>query len=386
MFQYSRITRRTMAIAAAATLIGGLAGCSKPIPDTIKIGVVAAQSGPFANRGKDILRGAQMAADELNAAGYKIGTNTVKVEIIHYDDKGEPDVAAQGAKQLLDDGAMAIIGPLNTPQGAKAIPVVAEAGKPHLFTVTAAAAHGWGKGNTFRLLANDDLQARALASLARETLRAQRIFVVYEAGDYGKGLNSVFNEVLSKNGIKPVGEVAVETKAEVTAEIAGKIKAADADVVMLFSREPHLKGLYKGLQEVGHTQVSIVGTNVIRNRNVAASPIPVKALWATATAIDPEEFINGRAFVTAFEAKYKERPVWGAHYAYDAVFALTNAAARAESVQPADLITKLKTTEPRTRVNQQMRFDESGEQRFPTIGVYRADGGSWQIQMTSSIW
>lgn len=383
------IQRRRATVALSlftASLAATLAGCGASVPETMKIGVVVAQSGAFALRGQDLARGAQLAADELNALPFKIAGKTVKVEIENFDDKGEIDLSVTGARQLLDTGAVAIIGPLNTPQAIKMIPAVAESGKPHLFTATAASLHGLGKGNTFRLLANDDLQARAAASLVHETLSGQRVAVIYESGDYGKGLNTVFVDALTKAGGKVLVSEAVDSKAEVTTEIAGKLKAVDADVVVLFSREPHLKGLFKGLQEVGHTRVTVVGSNVVRNKNVAAAPIPVTAMYATATAIDPEEFPTGGKLVSDFERRHKDRPVWGAHYAYDAVYALADAATRTESVEPAKLVQHLKTQEPRTRINTQMKFDDSGEQRYASIGVYRVDGGVWRMQMRSSVW
>jgi branched-chain amino acid transport system substrate-binding protein len=383
------IRRRSAALALplfAASLAAGTAGCSSSVPETMKIGVVVAQSGPFALRGQDLLRGAQLAADELNLGPFKISGKTVKIEVVGFDDKGDVDLSVSGAQQLIQDGAAAIIGPLNTPQAVKMIPAVAESGKPHLFTATAASLHSLGKGNTFRLLANDDLQARAAASLVHDTLRGQHVAVIYESGDYGKGLNTVFTEALAKAGGKVQFAQAVDAKAEVNAELTAKLKAANADVVVLFSREPHLKGLFKGLQEVGHTNVSVVGSNVVRNKNVAAASIPVSALYATATAIDPEEFTSGAKLVADFERRHKERPVWGAHYAYDAVYALADAASRTESVDAAKLVQHLKTQEPRTRVNTQMKFDDSGEQRYASIGVYRADGGVWRMQMRSSVW
>jgi len=68
------------------------------------------------------------------------------------------------------------------------------------------------------------------------------------------------------------------------------------------------------------------------------------------------------------------------------VYALADAAARTASVEPAKLVQHLRTQEPRTRVNTQMKFDDSGEQRYASIGVYRADGGVWRMQMRSSVW
>ena len=83
------IRRRSAALALpliAAALATGLSGCGSSVPETLKIGVVVAQTGPFALRGLDLVRGAQLAADELNLGPFKIDGKTVKVEIATFDD------------------------------------------------------------------------------------------------------------------------------------------------------------------------------------------------------------------------------------------------------------------------------------------------------------
>jgi branched-chain amino acid transport system substrate-binding protein len=380
------ITRRHAVLSLPALGAVALAGCSPTVPDTVKIGVLVAQSGPFGARGKDLLRGAELAVDELNRLPFKVAGKPVRLEVVAFDDKGEIDVAGEGAKQLADAGVIAVLGPMNTPQGAKAVPVVAEAGLPHFFTMTSANTHSLGKGNTFRLVANDELQARAAASVVQDTLRGQRVVSIHEASDYGKSLNTTFVEAFSKSGGKIGSVFAVDSKADVTAEIANKIKAENADVVTLFSREPHLKTLYKALQDASYTGVAIVAANPVRTKSAAAMPSPVKALYATATAIDAKEFVNGPKFVTAFESKFKEPPSWGAHYFYDAVYALAGAVRSAETVDPAKLVARLKTREPNTQVNEQMRWEGSGELKYASIAIYQLDRGAWQLQMRSSQW
>ena len=369
-----------------ASLIATLAGCSPSVPDTLKVGMLVSQTGPYGLRGKDLLNGAQLAADEINAAGYKIGGKTVKVEIVAVDDKGEIDGAKAGTETLLGDGVAAIIGPLNTPQAVPVIPMIAARGIPHFFTTTAANLVGLGKGSAFRLLANDDLQGKAMAVFANEDLHAQRVATIVEKGDYGRGLNKAFMASMPKAAERVVVSMEVGSKDMVTPEMASQIKAANVDVVVLFAREPQLKSLFASLKEVGHTNVTVLGTNVVRNKNVATLPIPVKAMYATATAIDASEFPNGQAFLNAFSAKYKSAPVWGAHYAYDCVYALTDAAHRAGTLQSAPLLATLKKIEPITRVNQQMRFTETGEQKYPNIGVYKVDNGVWAVQTVSASW
>ena len=381
-----RHLHRSFTTLAAAALASALLGCSPSVPDTMKIGVLAPQSGVFALRGKDLLNGAQLAVDELNASGYKVEGKPVKFEIVSVDDKGEVDAAKDGAQKLVDDGVTALIGPLNTPQAVPVMPIVAAKGTPHFFTATGAELTGLASGNAFRLLANDDLQGKAMAVFAVENLKAQRIATIVESGSYGRGLNKAFLASLPKNGPQVVATAEVGGKDEVSADTAAQIKAGNVDVVVLFAREPQLASLFSALQKAGHTNVVVLGTNVIRNKNVATQPVPVKALYATATAIDASEFANGGKFLSAFQAKYGSAPVWGAHYAYDAVYALADAAKRSLSVKSADLLATLKRIDPSTRVLQNMRFTENGEQRYPNIGVYKVERGAWAPQLVSASW
>ena len=87
-----------------------------------------------------------------------------------------------------------------------------------------------------------------------------------------------------------------------------------------------------------------------------------------------------------FKARFKADPVWGAHYAYDSVYVLTDTLVRVGSAKASDLVAGLKKYEANAPVNQQMRFAESGEQRYPDVGVYKAEGGVWVPQIRTSAW
>jgi branched-chain amino acid transport system substrate-binding protein len=382
------VTRRHAVVSLSSLAVAGsLAACGERMPETLKIGVVVAQSGPFGPRGNDLLRGAQLAAEELNRIPYKVAGKPVRVEIVTFDDKGDIDAAGEGARQLVEAGVVALLGPMNTPQAAKSVPAAAEAGVPHLFTMTSPSVHGLGKGNTFRLVANDELQARAAASFVQDNVKGQRIVTIHEASDYGKSLNTFFGDAIGKSsGSKITATFAVDTKAEIGKEVAEKIKADNADVVVLFSREPHLKSLAKGLQAVNHTGLTVVGANPLRTSGVASLALPVRDLYVTATAIDAKEFVNGQRFAAAFGDKFKEPPMWGAHYFYDAVHAVAGAVRSTESFERKRIVEHLKAREPNTLVNDQMRWEASGELKYASIAIYHLDRGAWQLQMRSSQW
>ena len=105
---------RTLALLVVAAML--LSSCdfgavgAKPTPSftgSIKIGVAAPYTGDTADGGLQILQGAQLAADEVNANGGILGK---KIEIVQADDAANPDKAQDVAKRLVADGVVAVVG------------------------------------------------------------------------------------------------------------------------------------------------------------------------------------------------------------------------------------------------------------------------------------
>lgn len=372
------------AIVALAVL--PISGCGPSIPDTVKIGVAVTLSGPTANRGQDLLNGALLAVDELNAAGFKIAGKPVKFEILAKDDKADAEAVKKVAQELVDEGAMAVIGHVNTQQTLAAIPIYAAKKLPHLFTSTNSKLTAMGSGNTLRLVANDAVQARALGSYAVESLGGQRVAALVEASDYGRDMFNDMNAWLKSKNKAVALRIDIDFKNPVTDEMAAQIKAAQADVIVLIGRELHGLSLVEKLEAASYTSASVLAVNPVKTSKMAQSRMPLPGFYTTATTIDPSELIKGPEFLTAFRAKFKSEPVWGAHYAYDAVYAVAGAMRSVESVKPTDVLQQLRTREPNTRILHQLRFNQDGEQMYPTIGIYKLERGGWVPQMRSSSW
>ncbi len=376
---------RLALIALSAVTALSMASCDDG-PRTLTIGVLVAQTGSSGARGKDLLRGATLAAEEINHGDLTIDGRPLRIQIKATDDRGDVDAAAAQARDLIDTGIDAMIGPVNSNQAAAVIPLVAAKGLPQLITATSATLLALGQGNVLRLLANDDQQGRAIASFAAETLRSQRIAVVVEKSDYGHGLDASVVAALATRHLQPVASAEVDAASQLPPEAITQFRQARVDTIVFLAREPQLIGLLEALEKANWTDVAVVGTNVIRNTNVARRPLAIRGLYATATAIDAKEFPEGKVFLDSFQKRFGADPVWGAQYAYDAVYALADAARQARSLQASDLVDTLKHIEPGTKVNQQMRFAASGEQVYPSIGVYKVDHGAWAMQMMSATW
>jgi branched-chain amino acid transport system substrate-binding protein len=368
-FHGGRVLAALMCLTAFAQ-----SGCGPAVPDVVKIGVAATLTGPTANRGQDLLNGAVMAVDELNASGFKVGGKPIRFEIVARDDQADVNAARAVARDLVDQRVHVVLGHTNSPQMKAAMPTYVAHRTLMLSTTTQRTLIDAGGGYMFRLVPNDRVQARALSTFYAERLGGRRAVAVVEATDYGREMFSDFAESLKERSLPVPEKIEVDFKQPVDGDKARRIKALQAEVVVLIAREQHGLSLMEQLKAVQHVGVAVLATNAVRTDKMVKSEIPVQAFYTTSTTITLAELPAGEAFRRRFVDKFKSEPVWGAHYTYDAVHAV------------ADTIRRAGTVEPNTRIFQQMRFSATGEQARPTIGIYKAEHGAWVPQARSSIW
>ncbi|GAA0210364.1 ABC transporter substrate-binding protein [Saccharothrix mutabilis subsp. mutabilis] len=97
--------RHQAVLAAAALAASALAGCGSGGDDTIKIGAIAGLTGQFITA--EVVKTAQQVFDDANEKG---GVNGKKIEYVVKDDAGNPQRAAQVARELADAGVVAMAG------------------------------------------------------------------------------------------------------------------------------------------------------------------------------------------------------------------------------------------------------------------------------------
>ena len=79
--------------------------------DVIKIGYLASLTGDGATWGQEQIKGAQIAIDELNAAGGVLGK---KLKLVVYDDRGRQEDAIVSARRLIDSEKVNVIAGANS--------------------------------------------------------------------------------------------------------------------------------------------------------------------------------------------------------------------------------------------------------------------------------
>lgn len=90
-------------LAAAAATTAALASVPALAQEVVKIGYSGPLSGGAALYGKNVLDGMQMAAAEVNAAGFEVAGKKYKLEIVPLDDKYNPSETAINAQRLVQE-------------------------------------------------------------------------------------------------------------------------------------------------------------------------------------------------------------------------------------------------------------------------------------------
>jgi ABC-type branched-subunit amino acid transport system substrate-binding protein len=204
----------------------------------LKLGVLLAKTGVLAPNNKPIIAAVKLAIKDVNDAGGVLGK---PIDPIWGDDGTDPDKALASAKDLISQGATAIIGPSFSGASAKVIPLAAADGVV-LFSPSATSAALTklaDQGMFFRTSPSDSLQAQALADVI---LRggAERVFIVARDDTYGTGLEHDVAAALASDGISQTSIQSAEyssaenaNNASRFATIAQGIMAFKADSVVL---------------------------------------------------------------------------------------------------------------------------------------------------------
>jgi branched-chain amino acid transport system substrate-binding protein len=382
---FSRRTQLASLAAGLFALTAVLSGCDNP-PAVVKIGVAQPLSGNLAALGQDLHNGVKLAVDELNKEGFTIKGKPVKLEIVSMDDRSDPKAGVEVAKQLVEAGVVAVIGNLNSGVSIPAAPVYAEKHIAQLAISTNPKFTELGLDTTFRLVANDNLQARAIGSFAANQMTATKFMVVDDGTAYGKGLAAGAATELKK-AKKEVQIYSSDDKTTAFDELAGKIKTGGIEVVVSTQSDFQILAMIEALKKIEYNMsVSILGGDTIKTTAMLKGIGMVKALYSSSPILDAKEFVSGPQFLDRYRAAFKVDPAYGGHYTYDAMYVLAGAMKRAESANPEKITKTLRTIDGYAPITGSMKWDAVGEQRYGVVGIYSARGGNWELQLRSDRW
>lgn len=235
--------RKVLALVLVAALcICCFAACGEKTPaepatpdsgeaGTLKIGVIGPMTGGAALYGNAVKYGAQLAVDEINAAG---GINGMKVELNVQDDTHDAEKAVNAYNTLKDWGMQILVGTV-TSTPCIAVQALCEQDNMFLLTPSATAVESIASPTAFRICFSDPNQGIASADYIASKGLATKIGVIYNSQDaYSSGIYAKFADQAAVKGLEIVAAEAFteDSKQDFSVQLQ-KIKAAGAELVFL---------------------------------------------------------------------------------------------------------------------------------------------------------
>lgn len=222
----------------SAMLVACLAGCggSNGGSDGEKIDLIIGGIGPvtgdYSNYGTSVRNGAQLAVEEINAAG---GVNGFTFVLNFQDSQGDPDSAVSAYGKLIDDGMAVSLGCVFSGECQSVVTAAKEDGililTPSASSVDAIS----GSDTAFRVCFNDPAQGAASAAFIGDKDLASKVAVFYASdNDYSVGLYETFDANAAANGIEIVAvqSFTASTSTDFSTQI-NAIKDSGAELVFL---------------------------------------------------------------------------------------------------------------------------------------------------------
>lgn len=287
--------------------------------EVYKIGGMGPLTGDAASYGNSVKQGAEVAINEINAAG---GVNGHNLALVFEDDECDEEKAISAYNKVMDEEVIAILGGVTS---GCSIAISGESVNDGILQITpSGSALACTEGdNTFRICFTDPLQGTTMAKYIAEQ-GYKNIAIIYEAGsDYSIGITDAFVAEAANQGLTIAAKEGfnhgdVDFKTQLT-----KIKSTDADCIFL--------PIY--YTEVGYIteQATTVGVSlpyfgcdgwdgVIKQVNDDTTNIEGATFLTPFVATSEEE--NVKAFVSAYEAAYNAIPDQFAADSYDAIYAI----------------------------------------------------------------
>jgi branched-chain amino acid transport system substrate-binding protein len=376
----------TLVVAALALIIAGtfLYSCGeaeKPAEEAqkaapvepIRLGVAGPHSGDLASYGLPTVKAAELVVEHRNAM---CGVNGRKIELIVEDDVCKPEVATNTATKVVADKVHVVLGHICSGATKAALGIYKDSSIVAMSpsATNPALTQSGEYPNFFRTIASDDAQARLEVDFALDVLKLNKIAVLHDKGDYGKGLAEFAKGFLEKDtraevvlyeGITPG---AVDYSA-----VVQKIKQSGAEAVIFGGYHPEASKIVTLMRKKAMDMPFISDDGVKDETFIKVAKEYAEGVYATGpmdTSTNPMAIMA----VEAHKQKYGEDP--GAFFlnAYAATLALLNAIEKSCSTDYNDIVKALRTEYVATPLGI-IRFDERGDAIGIGFSMYQVQKG-----------
>ena len=330
-----------LTISTGAFFVSNFVGDARAA-EPVKIGVAGAHSGDLASYGLPTARAAELVAEHINAQG---GINGAPVELLVEDDVCKPEIATNTATKLVSAGARAVIGHICSSATKAALPIYDEA---NIIVISPSATDSdltkSGNHPTFyRTIAPNDAQAASIVNFTVGQLQAQKIAIIHDKGDYGKGLAEDARKIIEDGALATIVLFEGITPGAVDySAVVQKIKRTRADAVIFGGYHPEASKIVTQMRKKRMKTLFISDDGVKDDTFIKVGGKYAEGVYATGPADVSANPIT-RRYREAYMKKYGVEPGPFFDNAVAAALALTNSIRVAGSTETEKIAKTLHT-------------------------------------------
>ena len=360
-----------MTFRSLKTIVGLLVSWGMVNAGEIKIGIAGPHTGANAAFGEQLWRGAEAAAEDINAAG---GINGDKIILVKADDACEPKQAVTVANKLVhNDKVAAVIGHFCSSSTMPASEVYDEA---NILNITPASTNPQVTERklvtTIRTCGRDDQQGNVAAEFIINTLHAKKVVILHDKDTYGLGLANAMKARLNKMSVKEsLFEGLTRGEKDFNALVT-KIKGVGAEVVYFGGLHSEAGPLLRQMRDQGVKASFISGDGIVSQdfSNAAGGAKYVDGVFMTFGA-DAREFPSGKMVVEKLRKKGYE-PEGYTLYSYATLESIRDAMKATKSKDGKKLANWLKSNTVQTVMGPKS-WDTKGDLKVSDYVIYKWD-------------
>jgi len=292
--------------------------------EEVRIGFIGCLSGPFKFYSGEMLNGAMMAVEEINAAG---GYHGKPVRLIQRDDRARMgENANQMVKLCYEDRVLGVLGSMSSDTTHVALRLALKAEVPEITcistdpTITQIVVP-W----IFRCLADDWSQSRALARYVFQERGFKRVALLEHNNRYGRMGSAELKRVAKRMGVPIKVAMKYPSSQKDFSQYIKMIKDYGADAVVNWGLYPQAARIVTQMKEAG-LDIPFFGADGL----VAQAFIDQAGEAAEGVVVTyPYDFYRDdpltRSFNKRFEEKYGHPPDSFAAHGYDTMYVMWRA-------------------------------------------------------------
>ncbi len=306
---------------------------------TFVIGGIGPLTGGAAIYGNAAMNGAQIAVDEINAAG---GINGAQIKFLKEDDQHDPEKSVNAYNSLKDQGMQILMGTVTS------TPCVAVADKAFadgmfVLTPSASSTDVIVNDNVFQVCFTDPNQGAKSAEYISDKKLATKIGIIYDSSDvYSSGIKDTFVKQAPEKGLAIVAEEAftADSKTDFSTQLQ-KCQSAGAELVFMPFYYTEASIVLTQANNMGYAPIffGVDGMDGILSAENFDTKLAEGLYMLTPFAADAKDAATVK-FVDAYQKNYGETPIQFAADAYDAIY-IIKAAIEQANVTPDQSIKEI---------------------------------------------